>query len=64
MNEQKIISIYQELLAGIQKIKSSTQELDVSQKLVLAQLEDITAELKEKATKAGFGEKNGCDTLC
>jgi hypothetical protein len=57
MNEQKIISIYQELLAGIQKIKSNNQELDLSQKLALAQLEDITAELKEKATKAGFGEK-------
>ena len=31
MNDQKIISIYQELLASIQKIKSSNQELDVSQ---------------------------------
>ena len=53
MNKQKIIAIYQEMLASINSIKNSRQSLSGSQALQLAQLEDITAQLKEKADKAG-----------
>ena len=57
MNKQKIIAIYQEMLASINRIKNSGQSLSSGQALQLAQLEDITAELKEKADAAGFGEE-------
>jgi hypothetical protein len=57
MNQIKIIAIYQELLASINKIKNSKKTLSVGQKIQLAQLEEITAELKVKAGKAGFGQQ-------
>lgn len=57
MNKQKIIAIYQEMLASINIIKNSGQSLSSGEAIQLAQLEEITAELKEKAEAAGFGEE-------
>lgn len=57
MNKQKIIAIYQEMLASINKIKNSGQSLSTGETIQLAQLEEIVAELKEKADAAGFGEE-------
>lgn len=57
MNKQKIIAIYQELLASINSIKNSGKSLSTGEALQLAQIEEITAELKEKAEAAGFGEE-------
>jgi hypothetical protein len=57
MNKQKIIAIYQEILASIKIIKNSGKSLSTGEALQLAQLETISAELKAKADAAGFGEE-------
>lgn len=57
MNKQKIIAIYQEMLASINVIKNSGKNLSTGEALQLAQLEEIIAQLKEKADAAGFGEE-------
>ncbi|BDS13681.1 hypothetical protein [Aureispira anguillae] len=57
MNKQKIIAIYQEMLASIHKIKNSGQPLTEGQKIQLTQLETIANQLKSKAEAAGFGEE-------
>lgn len=57
MNKQKIIAIYQEMLASINIIKNSGQNLSKGEAIQLAQMEEITKELKEKADAAGFGEE-------
>ncbi len=57
MDKESVIIIYQEMMVSIKKIKNSGHKLSEGEEIKLTQLESITEELKEKAEKAGFGDR-------
>lgn len=54
MNEEEVVAIYQELVAGINKIKNSGHKLSEGKAIQLQQLEGIVADLENIAQKQGF----------
>lgn len=54
MNEEEVVAIYQELLAGINKIKKSGHKLPEGKAIQLQQLEGIVADLEKIAEEKGF----------
>jgi uncharacterized protein YbjQ (UPF0145 family) len=57
MNEDKIISLYQEFLEGMQRIQNSGQQITPEQQKKLAGFQKITTELFQLAQEKGFGDR-------
>lgn len=57
MNEDKIVALYQEFLAGIKRIQNSGYEITPDQEEKLNTFRAVCDELLEKATEAGFGDR-------